>query len=93
MTTLIIVHEVSNADVWAKAWKKGPGSRQELFASVGATARTFRDPKNLSSVGLIVDVSDMARFEAMLASPEGKQAMKEDGLKVETIRILAEFTP
>lgn len=35
----------------------------------------------------------MAAFEALLKSDEGQRAMREDGLKVETMRMLVEFTP
>ncbi len=35
----------------------------------------------------------MAQFEKLLQSDEGKTAMREDGLKVETLRVLVEFTP
>jgi len=35
----------------------------------------------------------MEKMQAFLESDKGKQAMAEDGLKVETLRMLAEFTP
>ena len=93
MTTAIIFHEVKRGDHWAKAWKKGKGSRHEMFGTLGVKARTFRDPKNPDSTGLILEIPDMAKFQAMLASDEGQKAMKEDGLKVETMRMLVEFNP
>jgi hypothetical protein len=93
MTTAIVYHEVNDGAVWAKAWKSGPGSRHELFAGVGVKARTFRDPQNHHHTGLILEIADMAAFQAVLASPAGQQAMREDGLKVETMRLLVEFVP
>ena len=94
MATMIAFHEVKDGAHWAKAWRKGPGSRHEMLAGVGVTvARTFRDPENPNLTGLIFEVSDMGKFQAALASDEMKQAMTEDGLKVETMRMLAEFTP
>jgi len=78
---------------WDRAWKKGPGSRHELFAKYGLKARTFQDPQNLNLKGLIVEVPDMDTWLSVLDSKEGKKAMAEDGLKVETLRILSEFTP
>ena len=93
MTTGIIFHEVKDGNVWAKAWRSGPGSRHELFGKIGVKARTFRDPKNLNSTGLILSIPDMSAFEALLASPDGKRAMDEDGLKLETLRVLTEFSP
>ena len=93
MTTMIAFHEVKDGAHWAKAWRKGKGSRHEIMAELGIKARTFKDPKNPNLTGLIFEVPDMAKFEAALASDAMKQAMKEDGLKVETLRMLAEFTP
>ncbi len=93
MATLIIFHEVEQGQKWAKSWQKAPGSRHEMFAKIGVTARTFKDPNNPDSTGLILDVPDMDQFQSFMASEEVKQAMEEDGLKGETLRILSEFTP
>lgn len=93
MTTLFGFHEVEDGEHWAKAWRKGPGSRHEMFAKIGVTARNFRDPNNPNSVGVLFEVPDMEKFNTFMASDEAKQAMAEDRLKVETLRILNEFTP
>jgi len=94
MTTMIAFHEVEDGERWAKAWQKGPGSRQEMLAEVGITiARTFRDPENPNMTGLLWEVSDMEKLQAFMDSDEAKKAMAEDGLKVETLRMLVEFTP
>jgi hypothetical protein len=94
MTTMIAFHEVEDGERWAKAWQKGAGSRHELLAKAGVTAaRTFRDPENPNSTGLIFEVSDMEKLQAFMDSDEAKQAMAEDGLKGETLRMLVEFTP
>jgi hypothetical protein len=93
MTTAIIFHEVQDGAVWSNAWKKEPGSRHEMFGKHGITCRTFRDPNNPDATGLIVEIPDMAQFQALLQSDEVRQAMREDGLKVETMRMLVEFTP
>ena len=93
MPTVIAFHEVNDGAVWAKAWRKGPGSRHEMFAKIGVKARNFRDAKNANLTGLILEIPDMAKFESFLASEDGRRAMKEDGLKVETLRVLVEFTP
>lgn len=93
MTTLLAVHEAENGERWAKAWQQGAGSRHELLAKLGVTARTFRDPQNPNSVGLVLEVPDMAQFEAFMQSAEAAQAMQEDGVKPETLRMLSEFTP
>lgn len=94
MTMMIAFHEVEDGERWAKAWRKGPGSRHELLAEAGvAAARTFRDPGNPNSTGLLWEVSDMEKLQAFMDSDEAKKAMAEDGLKVETLRMLVEFTP
>ncbi len=93
MTTAIIFHDVQDGAVWAAAWKQGPGSRHEMFGAIGVKCRTFRDPQNANAMGLIAEISDMAKFQALLQSAEGQKAMKEDGLKVDTMRMLVEFVP
>jgi hypothetical protein len=35
----------------------------------------------------------MAAFQELLQSEEGQTAMREDGLKVESLLMLVEFTP
>jgi hypothetical protein len=93
MTTMMIFHEVKNGENWAEAWRKGKGSRHEMFGKHGIKARTFRDPKNSDSTGVLLEVPDMAACQKLLESDEAKKAMAEDGLKVETMRMLVEFVP
>ncbi len=93
MTTIIAVHEVENGERWAKFWRPGPGSRHELMAKMGVTARTIHDPQNPKLRGLILEVPDMKQFQAFMQSDEARKAMGEDGVKPETLRILSEFTP
>ena len=93
MPTALIFHDVNDGTVWANAWKKGPGSRHEMFGKAGIKCRTFRDSNNPNATGLIVEIPDMAKFQELLASDEGHQAMREDGLNVDSMRMLVEFTP
>ena len=93
MTTAIVFHDVEDGEVWANAWKKGPGSRHELFGKIGVKCRNFKDPDNMNATGLILDIPDLGEFQALLESDDGQKAMREDGLKVETMRVLIEFTP
>jgi hypothetical protein len=93
MPTAIIFHEVQNGTVWANAWKKGPGSRHEMFGKIGVKLRSFRDPSNPNRTGLLAEIPDLAKFQELLKSEEGQKAMREDGLKVDTMRMLVEFTP
>jgi hypothetical protein len=93
VTTLIICHEVDDGERWAEAWQRKAGSRHEMFDQIGVKARTFRDPKNPNSTGLILEVPDIERFHAFMASDDAARSMEEDGLKAETMRILSEFNP
>jgi hypothetical protein len=93
MATMMIFHEVKNGDQWAEAWRKGKGSRHEMFGKFGIKARTFRDPKNFDSTGVMLEVPDIAVFQKFMDSDEAKKAMAQDGLKMETARILVEFVP
>jgi hypothetical protein len=94
MATILFFHEVEDGERWAKAWKKGaPGNRHEgLFAGIAA-ARTFRDPANHNLVGGILEVDDMDKFQALMASDEAIRAAAEDGVKRDTLRVFVEFTP
>ena len=85
METLLVFHEVDDVDHWLASAK-----REELFGPLGMTARTFRDPAGSNRVGLIVEVPDMATWEAALQSAETADAMKYDGVRPETILGLVE---
>ncbi len=93
MTTIVAVHEVEDDEHWTRAWHKKAGSRHELMAKIGVTARTFRDPQNPNLMGLVLEVPDMMKFQTFMQSDEARNAMGEDGVKPETLRILSEFTP
>jgi hypothetical protein len=93
MTTILVFHETENGEHWARAWHKGPGSRHEMFETIGAKCRNFRDPNNPDSTGVMLEIPDLKAFENFLALDETKKAMAEDGLKVDTLRVLTEFIP
>lgn len=93
MTIVIVFHEVEDGAAWADAWKTKPGSRHEMFGRLGIKCRNFRDPGNPNMTGVMAEIPDMAKFEEFMQSEEGRNAMREDGLKVETMRILVEFNP
>jgi hypothetical protein len=93
MTTAFIFHEVKDGAVWAKAWKKGPGSRHEMFGKLGVKCRNFRDPNNPHATGIMAEIPDMGAFQEFLQSAEGQKAMRDDGLRVETMQLLVEFNP
>ena len=85
MTTLIAFHEVDDVQHWLSSPK-----RVEIFGPMGITVRTFVDPEGSNRVGLIVEVPDMAKFQEMMASETAADAMKFDGVRAETLIILAE---
>ncbi len=64
-----------------------------MFGKLGIKCRNFRDPSNANATGVMAEVPDMAKFQEFLQSDAGQRAMREDGLKVETMRMLVEFTP
>lgn len=64
-----------------------------MFSKIGATTRIFQDPENPNATGVLLEVPDMNRFKAFMATDEVAQAMKEDRLKVSTMRGLSEITP
>jgi hypothetical protein len=64
-----------------------------MFGKIGVKCRSFRDPDNPNATGVMAEIPDMTAFQELLKSAEGQKAMKEDGLKVETMRMLVEFTP
>lgn len=92
MKTILVFNETENGDHWAKAWHHGEGGRHKMFEKIGVKVRTFRDPKNPNFTGGIWEIPDMKAFEEYLATDEGQKGMAEDGLKVETIHMLEEFT-
>ena len=59
-----------------------------MFAGVVENMCTYVNPNAPNSVGLTMDVADMAAFEAVLESEAGAAAMKHDGVRPETIVLL-----
>jgi ketosteroid isomerase-like protein len=89
-STVIITHEVKNADTWLAAWT-GDESREDMFKRNGVlSARSFQCPDKPKHTGLLLQVEDMGAFQAMLESPEGVEAKAEDGVKDRTIMAFAE---
>jgi hypothetical protein len=85
MATYVVFHEVDDVDHWLNSPK-----REELFGPKGMTARTFRDPEGSNRVGLIVEIPDLAVWQQMMETPEAAEAMQHDGVRPETIVMLAE---
>lgn len=78
-------HEVDDVDHWLASPK-----REELFGPLGMTVRTFRDPEGSNRVGLIVEVPSIAVWREALETEAAAEAMKFDGVRPETIVVVAE---
>jgi hypothetical protein len=85
MSALLVLHDVDDVDHWLKSPK-----RQELMGPRGWTIRTFVDPTDSSRVGLIVDGATLAEFEELVKSDATADAMKHDGVRPDTLRVLEE---
>jgi hypothetical protein len=86
MPTVIATHDVRDTAHWLSSPK-----REEVFGPIGVTnIRTFVNPENRTSVGLIMDVADMDAVMAVLQSDAGRAAAEYDGVLVETIRFFVE---
>ena len=85
VATHLVFHEVDDVDHWLKSPKRG-----ELFGPRGITHRTVHDPEGSNRVGLIFEIPDIDAFQELLQSEEAAEAMKYDGVRPETILLLAE---
>jgi hypothetical protein len=85
MPTVLVFHEVDDVDKWRDSPK-----REEFFGSRGVSVRTFKDQKDSNRVGLILEVPDMSALQEMLATEEAAAAMRDDGVRPETLLLLEE---
>ena len=85
MPKIITTHQVDDVAHWLKSTK-----RQEVFAGVGENICTYVNPDDPISVGLTMDVADLAAFDAVLKSEAGAAAMQHVGVRPETIVLLIE---
>jgi hypothetical protein len=85
VATYMVFLEVDDVEHWLASPK-----REEVFGPMGITIRTFADPANANRVGLVAEIPDLDAFQAMMASPVGAEAMKFDGVRPETLVMLAE---
>jgi len=85
MPALLVLHDVDDVDLWLKSPK-----RQELMGPRGFTIRTFVDPTDSSRVGLVLEGATLGDFEDLLKSDATADAMKHDGVRADTLRVLEE---
>jgi hypothetical protein len=85
MPTMLVVHEVEDVDHWLKSPK-----REEVFGPLGYTIRTFVDPAGADRVGLIVEGPGLDVFEEFMKTDAAADAMRQDGVRPDTVRVLLE---
>ena len=85
MATCLITHEVDDVDHWFASPK-----REEVFGTLGISVRPFRDPAGSNRVGLIAEIPDLGAFQEFMQTEAAAEAIKHDGVRAETIILLAE---
>jgi hypothetical protein len=93
MPRILAIHEVEDSARWFEAWQPGPGSRRELYQKHGASRiDLFQDPMQPNLVGLLIEVEDLGAFQMFDGSPEAAASRAEAGVKMQTLRVLAEVS-
>jgi len=77
--------EVDDVDRWLKSTKRG-----ELLGSLGITGKVFADPAQSNRVGVYADIPDVDAFQAFMQSETAAEAMRADGVHLESFVMLFE---
>jgi hypothetical protein len=85
LPTYLITHEVDDVDRWWNSPK-----RAEVFEPLGITLRPFRDPAGSNRIGLIAEIPDLEAFEEFMQTETAADAIRHDGVRIETLLVLAE---
>ena len=85
MATHVVFHEVDDVEHWLAS-----PNREEVFAPLGVTMRTFRDPTGSNRVALIAEIPDMAAFQQFMQTKPAADVMKADGVHPATLLFLDE---
>jgi hypothetical protein len=80
---VLAIHDVDDVEHWF-----GSTKRDEFFEARGMSATGFRGPDGGTTVAVLIETPDMDALQAALATPEAQQAMRHDGVKADTLRIL-----
>lgn len=80
--TIVTRHKVGNFDTW----HKGHQDRLDVFAPAISDLKTFQDTDNANSVVMVIEVTDMEKFEAILNDPALK-ALKDKHTVLEPITV------
>jgi hypothetical protein len=87
MPTVVAHHDLKKDKAH---WLSSP-KREEVFGPLGVTnIRTFADPEDPTKVAIVMDVADMDALMAAMQQPSMGEAMENDGVVPETLRILIE---
>ena len=73
MTTIIARHKVGDISTWLNGHK----DRVELFAPAISGFKTFQDTDDPNSVVLVIEVTDMEKFQAILTDPVNAKIKEE----------------
>jgi CubicO group peptidase (beta-lactamase class C family) len=85
MTTVIAYHEIDDSEHWLASPK-----REEIFGPLGITHRTFLDPENPKRAAVLAEVPDMDAFQAVMQSQDAADAMRNDGVRADTLVMMVE---
>ncbi|RXJ50610.1 hypothetical protein [Gelidibacter gilvus] len=80
--TIVTRHKVGNIGTWLK----GHQDRLDAFAPAISNLKTFQDTDNPNSVVMLIEVTDMEKFKAILNDPSLK-ALKDKHTVLETITV------
>jgi hypothetical protein len=80
--TIVTRHKVGNIDTWLK----GHQDRLDVFAPAISDLKTFQDADNPNSVVLVMQVTDMDKFKAILNDPS-TNALKAKHTVLEPITV------
>ena len=77
MATIVVRHRVGNFDTWLK----GHQERKEIFASAVSSFQTFQDKDDPESVCLVMEVTDIEKFGAIIKDPKTQEAKDRHTVK------------
>ena len=82
MPKVIVTAQVENSANWENGFRNHAG----LFNDYTATAIDFATT-NDNEVAILWDVTNLDRYLELMDSPETAEAMAQDGVKRETVRV------
>ena len=68
--TIVARHKVKDIDIWLK----GHEDRMRIFAPAISGFKTFQDQDDPNSVMLVINVTDMEKFGAIMNDPKTQDA-------------------